>query len=135
MSARRNDESSSDRSRLENITLPSMPKLKFLRLLIGFPVIIIGTSLPLIDAMPWIFYFLGLMIALIGGYILTRSFNYELSGIGFVIIGLPLLLFAMRPTSCQFLAVLGADPTTILITRFAACLVALICVFASFHDD
>ena len=112
-----------------------MPKLKFLRLLIGFPVIVVGTSLPLIDAWPWVFYFLGLMVALIGGYILSRSFDYDLCGIGFVLIGLPLLLYAMRPNSCQFLAAIGADPTTILITRFAACLVALICVFASFHDD
>jgi hypothetical protein len=113
----------------------NLPRFKFLRLLIGFPVIFAGISLPLIGAWPWFLYFLGLMIALIGGYILTRSFDYSLSGIGFVIIGLPLLLYSMRQTSYQFLSAIGGDPTTIIIIRFGVCLTALIIVFASFHDD
>jgi len=68
-----------------------MPKFKFLRLLIGFPILVAGVALPCVDTWPWVFYFLGMMVALVGGYILTRSFNYELCGIGFAIIGFPLL--------------------------------------------
>lgn len=112
-----------------------MPKFKFLRLLIGFPIIVAGVALPCVDTWPWVFYFLGMMVALVGGYILTRSFDYELCGIGFAIIGFPLLIYSMLPGAYQFLSHLGADPSVILVTRFGACLIALICLFASFHED
>lgn len=111
------------------------PKLKFLRLLIGLPILVLGTCLPLIDFWPWFFYIAGCIIALVGGYILTRIFDYSLSGIGFVLVGFPVFLFSMRPNAFESLAQFSADPPTILITRFAACLFGIICLFASFHED
>jgi len=112
-----------------------LPKLKFLSLLIGFPILAAGILIPLVPFWGWPFYFLGSFVGLIGGYIFTRAFNYELCGIGFVIIGAPIYLLSMPAGSWQFLGAVGIDPPAILIARFVACLVGIVMLFASFADQ
>lgn len=111
-----------------------MPKFKFLSLLIGFPILVAGILIPLIPFWEWPLYFIGAFVGLIGGYVFTRPFNYELCGIGFVLIGAPIYLFSMPAGSWQFLGTIGIESSAILIARFVACVVGVVMLFASFAE-
>jgi|GEM_PF-4985944 len=91
-----------------------------------------GTLLPLVPVWPSVCYFIGLCVALLGGFLFTRGFDYQLCGIGFALPGAPLFMFAMLPGSLHFLASLEVDPAAALVARLSACLCAIFCYFAAF---
>lgn len=113
----------------------NLPRLKILSLLIGFPVFTCGAMLPLVPFWPWFFYFAGCFVALVGAYIISRSMDYDLTGIAFAIIGAPWFFLSMPANSFRFLASFGADEALIVIVRFVSCLLAALFLLAVFGDD
>lgn len=110
-------------------------RFRFARLLVGFPLLALGASLPLISFLPWAFYVAGCTLALLGGWILARGLRYPFTGVGFALVGFPLLLFAMRPGSFDFLTRFGFEPGGLFVTRLTSCILSTLVLCASFQDD
>ena len=73
--------------------LPNL-QFKFLRLIVGLPILALGVATNC-DGLWHMGYLIRCFFGLIGAYIITRMMAFELCGIGFFIIGLPVYLHSM----------------------------------------
>lgn len=73
-------------------------KFKFIRLLLGFPIFLLGFIVAALggwSALGFLPLCAGMFIGVIGLYILCQSFKYELTGIGFILFGIPIYCLGM----------------------------------------
>ena len=109
-----------------------MLKFRLLRLVIGLPLFILGMGVATVHSGSVFWYVSGCIISLIGGYIVSRTVNYSLTGIGFALVGVPVFFLSMLPDAYCWS---GFEPLTIFAIRLFASLLGSLMTFAVMNDE
>lgn len=97
--------------------------MTIIKLIIGLPIVFIGNLIAW-GGSGW--YFIGCFFGLVGGYIVTKAMNHNQEGIGWVLIGTPMYLFAMLPATYNFFYEMTGDGLTSFTIRLMLSLLGLV---------
>jgi hypothetical protein len=105
--------------------------MKLIRIIVSLPIIFIGNLIAL-GGSGW--YFVGCFLGLIGGYIMSKTINHDLSGLGWLIIGLPIYCFAMLPTTYGLFYSICGDSLMAFTAKQLLCMFGSLLTFIPFRN-
>ena len=109
-----------------------MLKFRLLRTITGLPLFILGNLVVMIPYGWILWYLLGCMVSLIGGYIISRMVNYTLTGIGAALTGIPIFFLSMLPHAYLWT---GFEYLTVFAIKLVMSLIGVLLIFASVNNE